>query len=376
MGTHIGLNAQLLSGPGSYRGAGVSNYVRNMLAALPRAAPEMGYTAWVPRGQGGFPGMREVRTGFSPEQALVRIAWEQGALPFLARKAGVDLVHGMAFSVPIASPVPTVVTVFDMSFALFPQYHSRGRRLYLWWVTRLSARVSRAVVAISESTKKDVCRLLGVGSDKVRVIPCGVEECFRPLPEDERGRFREDKCIGRYVYYQGTLEPRKNVGCLIEAFCRLREGGQVHHKLVLGGAPGWGYESLYSQVDRLGLSGDVVFLGYVPPGEAARWYASADVFVYPSAYEGFGLPPLEAMACGTAVIASESSSLPEMVGDAGLLVPPGDAEALARAISCLLDDAELRHRLGERGLVRARRFSWMEAARATAELYRHCLRPL
>ncbi|MHB0875129.1 MAG: glycosyltransferase family 4 protein, partial [Anaerolineae bacterium] len=154
---------------------------------------------------------------------------------------------------------------------------------------------------------------------------------------------------------------------------RLRRDGTLTYKLVLGGAPGWGYEALLAEIERLELGEDVILLGYVPPEEAPLWYGAADLFVYPSLYEGFGLPPLEAMACGTPVVAAASSSLPEVVGDAGLLVPPLNVDALADAMSSLLSDIEHRRHLAERGLARARSYTWKEAARATAAIYSSCL---
>ncbi len=373
MTAHVGLNAQLLAPPGTYRAAGISGYIAGLLCHLPQAAPQFRFTAWMPQARDGCGGVEQVVTGGSEEQVIRRIFWEQVSLPRQARRLRVDMVHGPAFSVPALGPVPAVVSIPDLSFRLFPGYHPRGRRLYLDLITRLSLARARAVIAISESTKRDVCRMYGVDDARVHVTRLGVGDEFVALSPAEREAFRSRSGVGPFIYYQGTLEPRKNLLTLVEAYRRLREGGWQEQQLVLGGAPGWGYEGIREAVRRHGLEEQVVFLGYVPPAESPGWYAAADLFVYPSAYEGFGLPALEAMACGTAVVTANTSSLPEVVGDAGVMVRPGDAEALAEAMMHLLGNPTLRAELGAAGAARAREFTWAATATATAEVYTKCL---
>lgn len=373
MTAHVGLNAQLLAPPGTYRAAGISGYIAGLLGHLPQAAPHLHYTAWLPQTRAGLDGVEQVATGGSEDQVGRRIFWEQVSLPRQARRLRVDLIHGPAFSVPARAAVPTVVSIPDLSFRLFPAYHPRGRRLYLDLITRLSLARARAVIAISESTKRDVCRLYGVEESRVRVTHLGVGSEFAVQSPAERAAFRTRAGMGAYIYYQGTLEPRKNLLTLVEAYRQLREGGWREHLLVLGGAPGWGHEGIREAVQRHGLEDQVVFLGYVPPAESPDWYAAAELFVYPSAYEGFGLPPLEAMACGTAVVTANTSSLPEVVGDAGVMVNPGDARALAEAMLHLLSSPKHRAELAAAGAERARRFTWAATATATAEVYAQCL---
>ncbi len=370
---HVGLNAQLMARPGTYRGAGISGYIGGLLGSLPEAAPEMRFTAWLPEVRTGLEGIQQSPSAFAGRGVLHRILWEQTAWATAARRAGVDLLHGLAFSLPIASSLPAVVTFFDMSFLLFPRYHPAGRRLYLRWITGRAARKAQAVIAISASTKRDIVRLLGIEEGKIEVIPLAAGEAFRPLSQEGRERFRWDRGLNPYIYYQGTIEPRKNVVTLIQAYGQLRMEGYRGHDLVIGGAPGWDHDEAWMAVQRLGLRKQVHFLGYVTPEESPWWYGAADVFVYPSEYEGFGLPPLEAMSCGTPVVVADSSSLPEVVGDAGVLVPPRDADALAQAIAELIENPGLRASLADRGLERARSFTWKATARATARLYSRCL---
>ena len=370
---HVGLNALLLSQPGSYRAAGISGYSAGLLAHLPEAAPRYRFSAWLPARHPEFAGIEQHLPSWRTDKVVARIAWEQLALPFAARRARLDLLHGLAFSLPVLAPCPMVVTIMDMSFAIFPQFHPRSRRLYLSLATRLAARSATAVIALSENTKRDACRILGIPAQKVHVVPCGVSERFRPLSGAERAAFRERHGLGPYIYYQGTLEPRKNLVRLIQAFARLRRQGLTSHKLVIGGAPGWGFEEVYTEVEWQGLEDSVLFLGFVPDDEAPYWYAAADVSVYPSLYEGFGLPLLEAMACGTPVVAADNSSLPEVVGDAGLLFPAEDVEALAESLGSLLEDEGRRVALAEAGLQRSRSYSWWKVAELTAAVYSQCL---
>jgi len=369
---HIGLNAHLLSLAQTYRGAGINWYIHNLLLNLALADQENQYTVFL--GDRRFPpnlGLT-LRTSWLPTtHPLVRIGWEQLVQPFVLWQEKIDLLHSLAFITPLVSPCPSVVTIYDLSFIIFPQGFKYFKRLYLALFTRLSAQKARRIITISESTKRDTVRLLGVSSKKVDVVYCGVDEAFRPLPEGEVASFRQKRGLPeRIMLFVGTIEPRKNVARLVEAYSRLRDG-QV--KLVIGGARGWLYEEVFARVEELGLTGDVLFPGYIPPDELPLWYNAAELFVYPSLYEGFGLPPLEAMACGTPVITSNVSSLPEVVGEAGLTVDPMDSEGLAEAMSQVLSDEALRQSMRERGLDRAARFSWAEAARETAEVYRRAL---
>jgi glycosyltransferase involved in cell wall biosynthesis len=369
---HIGLNAHLLSLVQTYRGAGINWYIHNLLLNLALADQENQYIVFL--GDRRFPpnpGLT-LRTSWLPTtHPLVRIGWEQLVQPFVLWQEKIDLLHSLAFVTPLVSPCPSVVTIYDLSFIIFPRHFKYLKCLYLTLLTRLSARKARRIITISESTKRDTARLLGVSAEKIDIVYCGVDKAFHPLPGREVASFRQKRGLPeRMILFVGTIEPRKNVARLVEAYSRLRDG-QV--KLVIGGARGWLYEEVFARVEELELTGDVLFPGYIPPDELPLWYNAAELFVYPSLYEGFGLPPLEAMACGTPVITSNVSSLPEVVGEAGLTVDPMDSMGLAEAMNQVLADEALRQSMRERGLSRASRFSWAKAARETVGVYRRAL---
>lgn len=371
---HIGLNAHLLSLAETYRGAGINSYIHNLLTHLPRVDRDNRYTAFI--GDGRFTSSElTLRLSRLPtSRPMVRIFWEQAVQPFALRKEGVGLIHALAFVTPLLSPCPSVVTVYDLSFLLYPDRFKRAKRFYLSLFTRLSARKARRIIAISESTKRDVVRLLGVPPDKVEVVYCGLDDAFRPLAEDQVAAFRSERGLSeRFILFVGTIEPRKNVTRLIEAFANLLTCQLADLKLVIGGAKGWFYEDVFARAEELGLEGQVMFPGYIPASELPLWYNAAELFVYPSLYEGFGLPPLEAMACGTPVVTANTSSLPEVVGEAGLTVAPLDVEGLAEAMRRVLNDATLRREMRERGLQRAQSFSWTKTARETVQVYRRAM---
>jgi glycosyltransferase involved in cell wall biosynthesis len=306
----------------------------------------------------------------------VRILWEQLVQPVATRRIGADLLHAMAFAGPLLPSCPFVVTVYDLSFMHYPEAFRPWNRWYLRYFTALSARRARRVIAISESTKQDVVRMLGVAPERVDVAYCGVDKIFRPLTPGQVARFRVDRALpDRFILFLGTLEPRKNVHKLIRAYSRLHTVEPSIPKLVVAGGKGWYYDQIFAEVESLGLTDQVIFPGYVVHEELPLWYNAAELFVYPSRFEGFGLPVLEAMACGRPVITSDVASLPEVAGDAALLVSPDDETQLAEAMQCALSDQALRQQMIIKGQVRAASFTWARTARHTLRAYSRALRP-
>lgn len=373
---HVGLSAHLLSTRPSYRSAGINRYIQQLLCALPQAAPTWRLTAFI--GDSCFvpPSGLKVRCSRWPTaNPWVRIVWEQAVQPWAAWRERLDLLHALAYVAPVVAACPTVVTVHDLSFVRYPRAFRPLNRLYLTYLTKRSVWRARRVLADSCSTRDDLVRYWQVPAARISVVHAAVEAEYYPLPAREvEERRRRRQLPARFVLYLGTLEPRKNVVAAVEAFARWAARSRDRETwLVIAGARGWYYQQIFARVEALGLADRVLFPGFVPASELPDWYRAATLFIYPSLYEGFGLPPLEAMACGTPVITSNTSSLPEVVGDAALLVDPYDVEAIAEAMARLLADAGLRQRLREAGLARARLFSWERTARETVAAYRLAL---
>lgn len=372
----IGMNAHLLTGhEGGYRAAGIHGYIYHSLKHLSQVAPaDWEFTAMVGSKNGHhFDGIRMQHALLNTESPMRRIVWEQVLQPFQLGRY--DLYHSWAFVKPVLHPpLPTVVTVYDLSFIHYPQMLSCSRRAYLQTMTRYACRRSTRVMTISESTARDVVANYGIDPSKVDVAPCGTDfSIFRPLHAERLIQFRKKKNLPDVFWlFIGTLEPRKNLPTLLKAYAQLTPENRP--LLVIGGGKGWDYEDIFTTVETLGLSNSVRFIGYVPSQELALWYNSASLFVYPSLYEGFGLPVLEAMACGTAVVVAESSSLTEVVeGSDGLCVPPLDVSAWQSALEYARDHEEWRVRAVESGLTVAKRYSWEHTAQAILASYQKAL---
>src|SRR6266511_3454866 len=320
--------------PAKLTGAGV--YAARMLEALALrgevelevfAAPESAESLAAP----GL-NLHAVRTAGLGRPA--RIAWTHLASGRAARAAGADLLHGVHYELPRHSRLPRVVTVHDLTLVTHPEWHEASKVRFFRWAMRRSVAVAERVLCVSATTARDLVTELGVDPEHVDVTPLGTD--LRPASEQAVAALRRRLGLhGPYLLGLGTLEPRKDLPSLIRAFAKL--AGELPHRLVLAGLAGWG----------------------------------ADVFAYPSRYEGFGLPVLEAMACGTPVVTTTGGSLPEVAGDAALLVNPGDADALAVAIGKLAGEAGERVGLVQRGMVRAAGFTWNRCATLTADAYRH-----
>ncbi len=370
---HVGVNAHLLSLADTYRSAGINSYIQHLLGHLPEVNPHIDYTVFLSERR--YPGGAGLDLAFSrlpTQRPPARIFWEQAIQPWSARKAGLDLLHGTAFVGPQVGTCPYIITVHDLSFLSYPQSFPALNRVYLRAFTRLSVHRARRIIAVSESTKHDLIRYYGISPAKVDVVHNGVDPDFRPVPSAKVADFRrQHKLPDRFILFVGTLEPRKNVTCLIEAYARLP--GSRPPLMLLGGK-GWLYDEIFSRVEMLNLQDEVIFVGYVPAEELPLWYNAASLFVYPSLYEGFGLPPLEAMACGTPVVTSAASSLPEVVGQAGLLADPTSSEALAAAMEQVLAHPDVQEEMGRAGLVRAKNFSWQRTAACTVDSYQRALR--
>lgn len=365
----IGLNAHLLAGRAGYRSAGIHGYISNLLRDLPAYAPAgWHFEAMVGAANSAtFPGLRMARAALDTEPPWRRVFWEQALQPWQLRRY--DLYHALAFVAPIVLPAPMVVTVYDLSFLHFPARLSATRRLYLRAMTALTCARARRVLAISQSTAHDLTARLGVPADKIDVTPLGYDRAaFHPLLERDRAHFRRKHSLpARFWLYIGTLEPRKNLPLLLKAYARLGTADRL--PLILGGGIGWRAQDVFAAIERLELGEWVKHVGFIPTADLPLWYNCAEAFLYPSVFEGFGLPVLEAMACGTPVITTNVSSLPEVAGGAAKRLPPGDIDQWTNALSDLQQNGEWREAARTKGLERAKHFSWARTAELTLNSY-------
>lgn len=313
-----------------------------------------------------------ISVDIAPPCPLNKTVWMQTMLPFQLVHARVDLCHFTNSVAPLWPPCPFIVTVHDASLWLYPQYHYSRRLLAMRPLIPVVARRAAAVIAVSQSAKRDIVRVLGLPPQKVHVIYEAPAPHFRPLPygawvEETRKRLALPQ---RFILYVGTIEPRKNLVRLLRAFARLKQGHGIPHALVLVGQRGWKEATIFATVERLALTHDVRFLGYVSDEDLVALYNLADVFVFPSLYEGFGLPVVEAMACGTPVVTSNRGALAEVTDGAAELVDPEDEESIAEGIRRVLWEPGRAAALGQWGRKRAQRFRWQQAAAETIALYR------
>lgn len=368
---------------------GSGQYVRSLVKAMAKLAPENEYVIVIPRDKalgeeitplpdiGARVFLYPERQGFSLiSENLAKLSFEQSVFARVCQREHVDVAHMPYFASPLSPPVRTVVTVHDLIPMILPLY--RGS-IFVQMYTQLvaaAARRAHAVIADSECTKRDIIARLGIKSERVHTIYLAADARFQPLNDPSqitavRKRFDLPE---KFLLYLGGYDQRKNIRVIIEAFSLLPELYEEGYRLVLGGVTrGAGSDLLPDprrEVTRIGLNEDAVrFLGWVREEDKPGLYASATLFLFPSLYEGFGLPPLEAMACGAPVISSNTSSMPEILGDAGMLIEPEGAISWAESIRATINDASLLGRMRERGIAQAKQFSWEHAARETLALY-------
>lgn len=351
---------------------GIGTYVRNLLRQLSRLDHDTEYVLLGRPGDDGFAGELGENFRLVAESSGQYSVGEQLSIPLKLGRASPNLFHTPHYVLPVLTPCRSIVTIHDCIHLIFPQYlHNRMAYAYaraMFWTA--VHRASR-ILTVSEASKRDILRFFEVPETKVSVIYNAIDERFhRQPPEEETLRVRERYQLhDRFLMYAGNVKPHKNLERLIRAFVLLRQDGLDDLKLLVTGSEVSRYSALRRTVHRYNLHKHVRFLGYQSENTLAALYRLADVFVFPSLYEGFGLPPLEAMAAGTPVVVSNVSSLPEVVGDAGVLVNPYDPRSIADGIRKVLTDRTLRSDLRARGLARARSFSWPASAARIRRIY-------
>jgi glycosyltransferase involved in cell wall biosynthesis len=361
------------------RMAGVGSYLAGLVDALQRVDEVNEYLLVVGAA------LREAFPVRSPRFSVVtvpdrsrpvRLLWEQVSLPALVARLRVDVLHSPHYTRPLRPlPCASVVGVMDLTYVLLPQYHAWSRRVFFRRMVPAAAALADRVIAISESTKRDAAAHLGIPAGRIDAIPLAISAAYRadiPAWDIDATRQRLD-LPQEYVLFVGTIEPRKNLPRLVRAYANAVRTEPAFPALVLVGMRGWQTGEFERALAESGVRTRIRIAGYVPEEDLPRVYAGATLFVYPSLYEGFGIPVLEALACGIPTITSSTSSMPEVAADAALLVDPHDTDALAAAMLRLFRDEPLRGVLRRRGIARAADFNWERTATLTIETYRRAL---
>jgi len=316
-----------------------------------------------------------VRRSKVPSQIRsARIIYDQICFPLLARLKGMDLIHGPGYIIPYYGRTPAVVTVYDIIALRYPELCKRSNVKHYELLLPRSIGKARKVIVLSDAVKRDLVSVLRAPEEKIEVVPPGIDECFQPATEDEKAEVRERYGLPeKFVLFVGNIEPKKNLEALIKIFFAAKLDKKLPHKLVIAGQRGWKCERVFSLVKSLEFEEHVLLPGYVPLDDLPALYSLADCFAFPSLVEGFGIPPLEAMACGTPVVTSDDPALLEATGDAALHAPGQDKKGLREALEEVIVNRSTRRQLREAGLKHAQQFAWRRTAEMTLEVYRQAL---
>ncbi len=363
----IAIDASTISTQGGPR-----SYVLGLLDALGRIDRENEYIIFYndPVHLGRFPWARElVLPGKSP---LCRLWREHVSLPLACLREKADLLHGPKSAVPFWSPCPSVVTLHDLIPITHPETETWAAQLYWRLQIPIAARRASYIITDSEHARQEIVAMFDTPDQRIAVTPLGYPPALDDSPDPVRAAALRQRygLPESYILYVGTIQPRKNLDMLIQAYARLRSEGITAYKLVIAGRKGWLYETLFTRISAMGLEGDVIFTGFVPDEDLPSLYDGACLFTYLSFFEGFGLPPLEAMARGVPVVTSNTTSLPEVVGEAGITVSPRSLDEVVEGMRRVLTDNSLAQQMRQAGQVRARGFSWERTARETMAIYR------
>jgi glycosyltransferase involved in cell wall biosynthesis len=372
----IGIDAQVLKAKNS----GVEYCIEDLVLNLAVVDPDNEYVIYVNGNalqnfaskHGNFVIKKST---FLNKYRPIRILWDQALLPAILLKDKIDIFHAPCYVAPVLASVPSVVTIPDLISLLFPNMTTKRNHYHYKLLLPTVVKKARRIITVSQNSKEDLIRVLGVNGDKVDVIANGIHESFKKITNDRQlTRVKEKYNLPqKIILYVGNLEPKKNIEGIIEAFSRLIKAGQIEHTLVIAGKKGWLYDGIFKIVAEQELHQNIRFLGYVPRGDLPALYNLAELFVFPSFYEGFGIPPLEAMACGTPVLTSNVAAVPEVVGDAAVMVDPNEVQEIADAIRDITGDEKIRAALTEKGFERAKLFSWGKTARDTLKVYKKAL---
>ncbi len=361
--------------------AGLRQYSTRLLAAMADIAPNNSYLLYLRHSvlsqtfaASPIAGKNALQTRVvaGRSRKMPTALWFQTALPSALHHDQPDILHCPDFLTPFwnfGRRIPTIITIHDLNVLRFPANFT-GRTYWAWRLqAQIASRRAALVLTVSQASKQDIIKLLKVPAHKIRVTLEASGPGFEPSSPNEIARIKTKYGLEQYIFWVGSLMPQKNLERLLRAFALLKKTDPIPHKLVLGGQSAWGSQQYRSLISDLGLDGEVLLPGFVPPTDLAPLYSGADLFVFPSLYEGFGLPPLEAMACGTPVAVSDVSSMPEVAGEAAVYFNPLDTSSIAAAMKRVLSDPPLSAELKNQGIARAATFSWHQTAQETLAAY-------
>ncbi|MBN1384727.1 MAG: glycosyltransferase family 4 protein [Elusimicrobia bacterium] len=369
----IGINARYLQKETS----GIINYLLNLILNLKKIDKESKYTLFfgndkpIPAEVLGD-NFRSDIPRMPTNSQIMRVLWEHLYLPLTIKKLKIDIFHEPSFIAPVFKKCPTVITIYDLAFLYYPECFTRRNVMYFKAMLTGSINKADAIIAISENTKRDIINHFKVHPDKIKVIYGGVDSFFRIVSDAEKiSHIKKKFNINRsYILNVSLISPRKNLISLLKSFKRLKEDKNIDCQLVIAGEKGWRYKDIFKTVSSLNLDDSTVFTGCVSNEELLHLYNNAMLFAYPSLYEGFGLPVLEAMACGCPVVASNTSSIPEVCADAAMLVDPENIDDLTGAIYKMITEDSVKQVYKKKGLERIKCFLWKETAQETLYVYK------
>jgi glycosyltransferase involved in cell wall biosynthesis len=364
----IGIDARTISEKGGCR-----TYVLNLIKNLLKVDKENKYIIFYNKSEhlGTFKETEEYLV--RPGQKYFQLIYDHLSMPLAVRKYKLDLIHTPKSATSFFYPIKNVVTILDVIPLLYPETERFPNRLY--WKIQIPVAIKKAdiIITISRSAKKDICQMFNVSENKIKVVYLCYNERMKPIDASDRilKKVKEKYHLpDKFILFVGTIQPRKNLDKLFRAYALLKNGNKINNsKLVICGRFGWFYKPLLNLLNELKIKKDIKFLNFIPDSELPYIYSLAELFVYPSQYEGFGLPVLEAMACGVPVITSNSSSLPEVAGNSAIKIDPRDTQGLSDSIRQVLFNEKIKNTLVKRGLEQAKKFSWGKCAKETLKIY-------
>ena len=355
---------------------GMGKYIAELVNNAPKADPYNTYFIYLSEENRKYfnlshPNIELVLVHNMWTQGFLRILWEQFFIPFSLYWNKINIYHAPGFVLPlfkVNKKIKYIVTIADMTFFSHPEHHIYWKQKYFKYMIPLSIKKADQVIAISENTKQDILQMVPVDKKKIVVTYLGYDTSFsRQDKEKIKSTLKKYEITFSYILFVGMLEPRKNIPSLIKAFAAIKE--KKNHKQVIVGKRGWMYGEIFALIKNLKIEEQVVFTGYIPDEDLPSLYSGATCFVYPSFYEGFGIPIIEAMACGCPVITSNNSSMREIAGDAAILIDPYNLMDIQNAIELLIKDKEVRRRKEREGITQAKSFTWEKMILKTKMVY-------